>query len=404
MEEVKVGSQVTNRSTFGQAGVAVAALVPLLLLGVVLALFIITGAGLRVKPVAPVEVLNIQPIVLKPGQIVVPVLNSGPEAVTVAQVLVDDAIWTSAANPSNVIPRLGQATFTIPYQWVEGEPLFVKLITSNGLVFEREVVVAALSPAPSLEGFLRFGLVGIYVGVIPVGLGLLWFPFMRRMGRKAMNAILALTVGLLVFLVVDTLLEALEVAGRVPGVFQGVPLVAFGMLLSFLLLIAIGQTRKAGRGQGPSRLSLSYLIALGIGLHNLGEGLAIGAAFALGEAALGAFLVIGFTLHNITEGIGIAAPIAREEPRLRHFVQLAALAGAPAILGTWIGGFVYSDIAAALFFGIGAGAILQVIYEVTRLVVRDSAKENQPAFSWANMGGLTAGILIMYVTAFLVKF
>lgn len=404
MEEIKVGRPVTNRNMVGQAGIALAALVPLLLLGVVIALFVITGAGLRAEPVAPIEVLNIQPIILRPGEIVVPVLNSGPEAVTVAQVLVDDAIWMAEAKPSNVIPRLGQATFTIPYRWVEGEPLFVKLITSNGLVFEREVTVAAPSPVPSLDAFLRFGLVGIYVGVIPVGLGLLWFPFMRRLGRQAMNAILALTVGLLVFLVVDTLLEALEVAGRVPGVFQGVPLVAFGMLLSFLLLITIGQTGRAGRGQGLSRLSLSYLIALGIGLHNLGEGLAIGAAFALGEAALGAFLVIGFTLHNITEGVGIAAPVAREEPRLHHFVQLAALAGGPAILGTWLGGFVYSDIAAALFFGIGAGAILQVIYEVTRLIVRDSAKDNRPAFSWANLGGLTAGILVMYVTAFLVKF
>jgi zinc transporter, ZIP family len=371
---------------------------------VVLAVFVVTGAGLKVEPAAPIEVLNIQPIILKPGEIVVPVLNSGPEAVTVAQVLVDDAIWAATAKPGNVIPRLGQATFTIPYMWVEGEPLFVKFITSNGLIFEREVVVAAQSPTPSLPGFLRFGLVGIYVGVIPIGLGLLWFPLMRRMGRKAMNAILALTIGLLIFLVVDTLLEALEVAARVPGVFQGVPLVIFGMFLSFLLLIAIGQMRKSGYGQGSSRLSLSYMIALGIGLHNLGEGLAIGAAFGLGEAALGAFLVIGFTLHNITEGIGIAAPVAREEPPLRHFVQLAVLAGAPAILGTWIGGFVYSDIAATLFFGIGAGAILQVIYEVTRLIVRDSAKDNQPAFSWANMGGLTAGIMIMYVTALLVKF
>ena len=147
---------------------------------------------------------------------------------------------------------------------------------------------------------------------------------------------------------------------------------------------------------------MAYRIALGIGLHNLGEGLAIGAAFASGSAALGTFLVIGFTLHNITEGIGIAAPIARERPRLWHFVGLAALAGLPAVLGVWIGGFAYNNLAAALFLALGAGAIAQVVYEVGRLIARQSREDGSPALSGATFGGLAAGIAIMYATALLV--
>jgi zinc transporter ZupT len=144
---------------------------------------------------------------------------------------------------------------------------------------------------------------------------------------------------------------------------------------------------------------------LGIGLHNLGEGLAIGAAFATGAAALGSFLVVGFTLHNITEGVGIAAPLLRgERPSLRTFLLLAILAGGPAILGTWIGGFAFNPFLATLFLSIGAGAILQVIWEVSKLLLREAQRTTQPALSWLNFGGLTAGILVMYLTAFLVKF
>ena len=126
------------------------------------------------------------------------------------------------------------------------------------------------------------------------------------------------------------------------------------------------------------------MIALGIGLHNLGEGLAIGSAFALGEAALGSFLVIGFTLHNITEGIGIAAPLLpssseadpagqqRPQPRFLTFVGLTLLAGSPAILGAWLGGFAFSPLLASIFLGVGLGAIWQVIVEVTRLLARNA--------------------------------
>jgi zinc transporter ZupT len=149
-------------------------------------------------------------------------------------------------------------------------------------------------------------------------------------------------------------------------------------------------------------LFISYMIALGIGFHNLGEGLAVGAAFALGEVSLGTFLVVGFTLHNITEGVGIAAPVAKQRPPLYHFVLLALLAGGPAILGTWIGGFAFDPLLAVIFLSIGAGAILQVVYEVGRLIIRSSQRDNVSSLAWSNVAGLLVGITIMYLTAFLV--
>jgi zinc transporter ZupT len=377
-------------------------LVPLLLLGVVLAYLVATGGGLTELAGPPVEQVTIKRITLpEPGVIEVRVVNDGPMEVTVAQVLVDDAYWEYTASPSNVIPRLGEATFTLPYPWVEEEVHVVRLITSLGATFDGEIAAAVETPAPSASLFWRFMLIGFYVGVVPVALGLLWYPVMRRMGRQAMNFVLALTIGLLAYLAIGTWLDALEFAAELPAFWQGVPMVLLIALITLGALLVVG----ARESSGPrTPLQVSYLIALGIGLHNLGEGLAIGAAYALGEAALGTFLVLGFTLHNITEGVGIAAPIVRERPAFVHFVLLALLAGGPAIIGTWIGGFAFDPVWATIFLAVGIGAILQVIWEVGKLMMRDSERYSEPLFNWVNLSGVVAGVALMYFTAFMVKF
>jgi zinc transporter ZupT len=378
------------------------ALLPLLLLVALVAGFLLLNPLSFFRGAfPPLEELTVQRITFPaPGEIRLEVINGGPDPVTISQVTVDAAYWQFTMTPANVLGRLESAVIDIPYPWVDGEPLPINLVTATGLTFPADVEVAVQSPAVDGRTLLAYALLGIYVGVIPVALGMLWYPFMRRADRKWLNAILALTVGLLVFLFVDTLLEALELAAQAPGVFQGVPVVFFGVLLSLGVLLAVG--RRSGE-QTPQRVAT--LIALGIGLHNFGEGLAIGAAFATGAAALGSFLVVGFTLHNITEGVGIVAPLTRgERPPLRAFLLLALLAGGPAILGTWIGGLAFSPFLAALFLSIGAGAILQVIWEVGKLLSRDARAAGGSALTWLNFGGLAAGILIMYLTAFLVKF
>ena len=378
------------------------ALVPLVLLGIVLAYLVVTGGGLTELAGPPVEQIAVQRVTLpEPGIIQVEVVNDGPQEVTIPQVLVDDAYFLFDAKPSTTIPRLGRATFTIYYPWVAEEAHAILLITSIGTTFEAEVPVAVETPQISTNLFVQFGLVGLYVGIVPVFLGVLWYPFMRRLSRSAMNFILALTVGLLVFLAVGTWLDANEFAAELPAFWQGVPMILFIALITLGVLLAVGSLR---RGRESTPLGIAYRIALGIGLHNLGEGLAIGAAFASGEAALGTFLILGFTLHNITEGVGIAAPIVRDNPGLKHFALLVLLAGGPAILGTWIGGFAFNPVLATIFLAIGVGAILQVVWEVSRLVARDTERLGLPLVNWVNLGGLVAGLAIMYFTAFMVKF
>jgi zinc transporter, ZIP family len=378
------------------------ALVPLLLLGILLAYLMLTGGGLKDLAGPPLEQVKIQRVTLpEPGIIVVEVINDGPQTVTIPQVLVDEAYWQFTAEPSTTLPRLGTATFTIPYPWVEEEAHAITLITSLGTTFEGEIPVAVETPEPSSDLFWRFALIGLYVGVVPVALGMLWYPWMRRLSKQAMNFILSLTVGLLVYLAIGTYLDAQEFAATLPAFWQGTPVVILVSLIALGVLLALGNRSKTSERKP---LGLAYQIALGIGLHNLGEGLAIGAAFAAGEAALGTFLVLGFTLHNITEGVGIAAPVVRQNPGFKHFAFLALLAGGPAILGTWIGGFAFNPVLAALFLAIGVGAILQVVWEVGKLVAKDSATIERPTVNWTNLTGFALGVAIMYFTAFMVKF
>jgi zinc transporter ZupT len=227
---------------------------------------------------------------------------------------------------------------------------------------------------------------------------MLFYPALRGLGRQGLNFVLALTVGLLAFLFADSLKEALELATQAAASFQGIVMVCIVAAIAFLVLFVIG--RRHGT---PTGLALATYIALGIGLHNLGEGLAIGAAFAAGVAGLGMFLVLGFTLHNVTEGIGIVAPLADDRPSLATFVGLALLAGAPAIVGIWVGSLSHAPQWSALALAVGAGAILQVIVEVGAYLMRNAARHGGRWISPSTLGGLVVGIGVMYVTAMLVK-
>lgn len=376
-------------------------ILPLMLLAIIIYALFHFGTGVKDEPVAPLEVLDIEKITLTDEGFTVKVLNTGPDSVSIAQVIVNDAFWNATFRPSQTLNRLDQTVIDIPYGWVEGDPYTINLITTNGLIFSGEVPIAAKTPVADASRFAQYALIGFYVGVVPVGLGLLWFPFLRRFSDKGVQGILALTIGLLFFLVIDTFNEGLEIGATAPSLFQGTGLVWFGALLSFLFLLALDQGNQLkGKTSGKQ---IAYKIAGGIGLHNLGEGLAIGAAFAAGEAALGTFLIIGFTLHNVTEGVGIASPLLKEQPSWKTFLALAIVGGAPAIIGTWIGGFIYNPTFASLFFGIGAGAIAQVIYSIGRMILKEAEKKNIAAVSWTNLVGLTLGLLLMYVTALFVS-
>lgn len=371
---------------------------PLILLAAAVVAFLRLGpVGVFRQAFPPVEELTIERITLpRPGEMVVSVVNGGPEAVTIAQVLVDNAAWFHTLDGDRRIGRLERRNVSIPYPWVEGEPHVITLITSTGLTFTGEVAVATQTPSVDARYLSTFALLGIYAGVIPVFLGLLWLPFLRSIRQRWVDFFLSFTVGLLVFLGADAIAEALEVATRVPAAFQGVGVVLVGVLATPLVLAALGQ-RRADKQGGRTPFYVATLIAAAIGLHNLGEGLAIGTSYATGEIALGTFLVVGFLIHNSTEGLGIVAPIASQRANLGRLAGLGLLAGAPTVVGAWLGAFAYSSLLITFFFAVGAGAIIQVIYELWKLLGA-RGRLTEPL----NAGGLVLGLATMYTTGLLV--
>ncbi len=380
---------------------------PLVLLAVLVTAIARMGPAesLRGDSVPPVEVLSFGRVVLSPSGITVAVLNDGPDPVTIAQVVVDDAFWAFEADPGPRLEHLQRARLTIPYPWVHGDAHVVKLLTSTGVTFEHEIPVAVVSPAPTARMAWIFVLIGLYVGVIPVAIGLLWYPLVSALGRRGLDFVLALTMGLLLFLLIDSLHEGAESALGLPASYQGLALLLLGAGGAYLTLDAFGawlqERRRGSHAAGGRGWALALLMAIGIGLHNFSEGLAVSAAFALGEAALGTLLIVGFMLHNATEGLAIVAPLGRERVRLRDLVSLGVIGGAPTIAGALVGGLFFSPVLSVLFLAMGAGAIAQVLAQIATQVAGERPIRQFLATAPA-LAGLLAGFSVMYATGMIV--
>jgi len=394
---MEAGSATTPR---GRLSWRLWAVVPVLLLALVVGAVVTAGSSLvdlvgSIPP--PADRFDIRRVEFSAGEIRILVRNPQRDDLTIANVNVDDAIVPYTVDGRTTLGRLRSATILVPFQWVENDPITVGVTSSTGIQTVKEVPAAVETPEPSVQGFFGYALIGLLVGVLPIALGLLWLPALRQAGPVWLATFMAFTAGLLTFLGVEALTESFELQAALPSSLGGAGLVLLGVALSFL-----GMTALAGRLTGGSEatgVTLALLIAIGIGLHNLGEGLAIGASFALGELQLGAFLIVGFMIHNVTEGLGIATPVAKTRIGVLALGGLAVIAGAPAILGAWIGGYLSNDVLGALFFAIAAGAALQVVVEVGRYVARTAPGGLRSGHAIA---GFIVGIATMYVTGVLV--
>ncbi len=381
----------------------VTAVVPILLLVVVLGAFAVTSPLGGVESGEPLPDVTVTHATLpSDDRVVLHVTNNGPESVTISQVLVDDAYWNyrvEGAGGDRTLDPGESARVIVPYHWNPGWDLEVALVLDDGTTVGHEITAPQQSPGFSGDVLWTLALVGLFVGVIPVALGMLWFPYIQGMSDGTLHAVLVFAAGVLAFLAFDAGFEAFELAEAVPGFYEGKLLVVFGILGALLLVQAISAWREGRVAAGDSRASsglwIAYLVALGIGLHNLAEGLAIGSSFALGRVSLGTFLVVGFMLHNVTEGPAVVAPLARDEPpEWHHFGALGLLAGAPVILGGWIGSLAYSPTIGAAFLAIGVGAILQVDWEIAQMI---RAADGRVATA-TNLLAFLAGLTVMYAT------
>ncbi|HEX4746227.1 MAG TPA: hypothetical protein VFU99_05015 [Gaiellaceae bacterium] len=394
---MEAGSATGERSRFDWR---IWAVVPVLLLALAVGAVVSSGSSLvdlvGTNP-PPADEFDIRRVEFSPGEIRIVVRNPQPDDLTIANVNVDDAIVHFTVDGPTTLGRLRSSTIVVPFDWVESDPITVGVTSSTGIETVTEIPAAIETPQPSVEGFLGYALIGFLVGVLPVALGLLWLPALRQASPVWLSAFMAFTAGLLSFLGVEALSEAFELQALLPAALGGAGLVLLGVALSYLGMTAIAT--KLTKGSAATGLVLAFLVALGIGLHNMGEGLAIGASFAIGEIQLGSFLIVGFMIHNVTEGLGIATPIAKTRTALLVLVGLVLVAGAPTILGAWIGGYTTNEVLAALFFAIAAGAAFQVVVEVGRYVARNAPGGLRSGHAIA---GFIVGVATMYLTGLIV--
>ena len=350
----------------------------------------------------PLPEITMEKIDFIDSEIHVTVRNTGPIPVVIAMADVNDRIQSAAIEPDKFLERFETALVRIPFSWNVAEPYTIGLTVDDGTRFEKEIEAAApvLESNFELVGF--FAIIGTYVGIIPIMIGLLWLPFIKKISKNKYHFFLALTAGLLLFLGIDSVEEALEVSKEnLAGIFNGALLVATVIVLSFLGLYCSAEklVKRAESSRMTKPVAIALMIAIGIGLHNFGEGLAIGAAVGLGSIAFSTFLIVGFALHNTTEGIAIAAPMSRGKTTIGKLAGLGMIAGVPAIFGAWVGGFVYSPFTAVVFLSIGAGAIFQVIITILKWIREEGDKQLS---SIAVVSGISVGMLIMYLTSILV--
>lgn len=234
-------------------------------------------------------------------------------------------------------------------------------------------------------------LLGIIAGLLPVYLGLLPLPLFRRLSPTKRSLIVSLSVGILLFLFADVTGEAVELSGKT---WYGASLFAVGLVTGIGVPFVISSRRQELKDASSAidknnvKTLTAYIISAAIGLHNLGEGLAIGAAYASEQLALTTVLVVGFALHNGTEGVAIAGSVSDIPTRAREPLLMGFLAGFPTVLGSILGATLYSELAGALFFSLAAGALLYVVIELTR-----RAQSSKSAIV-----GIVLGILLMYFT------
>lgn len=257
--------------------------------------------------------------------------------------------------------------------------------------------IESMGGADTADILWMLTIIGFLAGIVPVAIGMLWFPFIRALDNRFVHAFLALSAGVLAFIAFEMVEEVIDYGGELGSASLAATAAIGGVAATFGIMYALSKWRQrtAATGAEKSGLHVAYLVAVALGLHSIGEGLAIGTAFVLGQGELVMLLVIGFVMHNIMEGPTVVAAVARDttSPPLHHFAIMGVLAGGPVIVGGWLGSLADSALLAVVFYAVAIGAILQVLVELAELIRFDA----QAIVTRLNAATFVVGVALMFL-------
>jgi zinc transporter ZupT len=359
--------------------------------------FFLSSPGIRalIAPGAGSETVSFEKTMLQPGRFVLDLRNAGHSSVTLTTVNVNESILPFIVKPSPTILPLRTATVYVLYPWVRGEAYTISLLTPDSTTFTTTISSAETTPDSGSQGGVNYLLIGLAAGLFPVLIGITWFPAVTRAGSSLFMFLTALVGGLLAYLGLAIVGEALGLAPQVSALFQGMILVIVGALVTFLALRAFSVYEE--RDLGAER---AWILAAGIGAQNLAEGLAVGAAFSVGVGSLGALFLIGLIAQNVDHGLRLIASTGQERRSAAWLLGLALAGGLPAVLGVWAGGGITSPLLQVLYLSFGVGAVLEAIYAAVQRIRQASPHQPIPPGVYA---GFIAGILGLYVASILIS-
>ena len=318
------------------------------------------------------ESLRVEEILLEPGRIDLLVRNTGSGELTIAQVTINGAAWLSLTLPGPIVEPGAEAAIRLDdYEWLAGKPYEIVIFTSRANAFPTYIASARATFQPTNANVNVIIWLGIVIGLLPVLLGLLWYPGLGQFGRQGglfLAMLSAVGLGLLGLKLVADIIEWLDAPFEIFG--QGGLLVLGGVGL-FVGLNFLGRYQEAtGADQLGRQFLTAQRIALGVGLFSLGQGIILGGEIGQDLLAPGAWSVTGLLLVNLIKGLGIISPLPAAKVTGGSIGQLALMGivgGFPAILGVWFGVFYSAPLLTALLLGAGLGAVAAVVYQLIAL-------------------------------------
>ncbi|MEM7032645.1 MAG: hypothetical protein AAF629_24035 [Chloroflexota bacterium] len=372
--------------------------VPLIILGGLIAWLIISPPQLRLFSTAATEQLDIEQVILQPGRFELVVRNTGAESLSIAQVTINDAAWISLVLPKTTIDPLTRATIQLDdYEWIEGQTYQIIIYTTTANTFVVDIPDARVTPQLTQPNLLTLLLSGFLIGMLPLYVGLSWWPMLRQLYLPSWLIWVGVAIGLIFGRGVDLLPLVPHFVRHIGALYQAWGLVIIGLV--FALGMLYRRASQGGDDTSQDRFLQAYRVVIALGLLGFGEGLILGQVMGSQVSAAPLWLqsplwIVGLLILNASKGLILALILSDLRPMWVQWILFGFIAGFPLMLGIVLGAFPMAMPLLILLTGAAIGAFIWVNVELLWLARTES--DNAPY--WGQIAvGVTIGLILTWL-------